>query len=50
MSFEDWMFMISFSPVILLAIFVEVFLRYFFPEEKSIKKVEDTVFPKENNS
>ena len=50
MSFEDWMFVISFSPVILLAIFIEVFLRYFFPEEEDLKKVGDTVFPKKNNS
>ena len=50
MSFEDWMFVIAFSPIVLIILFVELVLRFLFPNEEKLKKVEDTVFPKENNS
>ena len=50
MSFEDWMFVIAFSPVVMIAVCLELILRFFFPKEEDLKKVEDTIFPKKNNS
>ena len=50
MSFEDWMFVISFSPIVMIIFCIELVLRFFFPKEEDLKKVEDAVFPKENNS
>ena len=50
MSFEDWMFVIAFSPIVLIIFFVELVLRFLFSTEEELEKVEDTVFPKENNS
>ena len=50
MSFEDWMFVIAFSPIVLIILFVELVLRFLFSSEKELKKAEKKVFPKENNS
>lgn len=50
MSFEDWMFVIAFSPIIVIIIFVELVLRFLFSTEEEPSKIEDTVFTKENNS
>jgi len=35
LDFETWMFIIAFLPIIIIVIFIEVFLRFFFsvPEE-----------------
>jgi len=35
LDFETWMFIIAFLPIIIMVIFIEVFLRFFFsvPEE-----------------
>ena len=50
MSFEDWMFVIAFSPIVVIVVFIELILRFLFSTEEEFEKVEDTVFPKENNS
>ena len=50
MSFEDWAFVIAFSPIVVIIVFIELFLRFLFPSEKDMEKIEKKVFPKENNS
>ena len=50
MSFEDWMFVIAFQPIVVIIIFVELVLRFLFSTEEEPSKIEDTVFTKENNS
>ena len=43
MSFEDWMFVIAFSPIVVIVVFIELILRFLFSTEEELEKVEQPI-------
>ncbi len=49
MSFEDWMFVIAFSPIVMIIFCIELVLRFLLPKEEDVKKIGDASVPKKES-